>query len=79
MTILPVPNHPATRAVFAREFSVPNGNAAAFRAESVGFDLAADFLNSIVIPIDLMTFQAGDIRNTSKKLAGAALGSAVNA
>jgi hypothetical protein len=43
----------------------------------VGFDLAADFLYSIVIPVDLMTFQTGDIRNASKKLAGAALGGAV--
>ena len=44
----------------------------------MGFDLAADFLYSIVISIDLMTFQTGDIRNTSKKLAGAALSSAVD-
>jgi hypothetical protein len=44
----------------------------------VGFDLAADFLYSIVIPVDLMTFQTGDIRNTSKQLACAALGSAVD-
>ncbi len=41
----------------------------------MGFDLAADFLYSIVISVDLMTFQARDIRNTSKKLAGATLGS----
>ncbi|HEY5814185.1 MAG TPA: hypothetical protein VIT23_16205, partial [Terrimicrobiaceae bacterium] len=58
--------------------SIPNGNAS-FRAEGMGFDLAADFLYSIVIPVDLMTFQTGDIRNTSKKLACAALGSAVDA
>ena len=42
------------------ELSVRNGNAA-FRAESVGFNLAADFLYSIVIPVDLMTFQTRDI------------------
>ena len=58
------------------ELSVRNDNAA-FRAESVGFDLAADFLYRIVIPVDLMTFQTRDIRNTSKKLAGATLGSAL--
>ena len=38
------------------ELSISNGNAA-LRAESVGFDLAADFLYSIVISVDLMTFQ----------------------
>ena len=32
----------------------------------MGFDLAASFLYSIVIPVDLMTFQTGDIRNISK-------------
>jgi hypothetical protein len=31
-----------------------------------GFDLAADFLYRIVIPIDLMTFQTRDIRNSSR-------------
>src|SRR6478672_3785818 len=42
------------------ELSIRNGSAA-FRAESVGFDLAGDFLYSIVIPVNLMTFQARDI------------------
>jgi hypothetical protein len=37
------------------------------------FDLAANFLYSIVIPVDLMTFQTRDISNTSKKLAGVLL------
>ena len=32
----------------------------------------------MVISVDLMTFQTGDIRNTSKKLAGAALRTAVD-
>jgi hypothetical protein len=40
----------------------------------VGFDLAADFLYSIVILVDVMTFRTRDIRNTAKKLAGAPLG-----
>ena len=59
------------------DLSVRNSDAA-FQAEGVGFDLAADFLYSIVIPIELMTFQTGDIRNTSEKLAGAALGRAIS-
>jgi hypothetical protein len=50
-----------------------------FRAKSVAFDLAADFLYSIVIPIDLMTLQATDIRYTLEKLAGVPLGDAKDA
>ena len=46
------------------------------RATSVGFDLAADFLCSIVFAVDLMTIQTRDIRNTSEKLAGVPLGDA---
>jgi hypothetical protein len=42
----------------------------------VGFDLAADFLYSIVVFADFMSFQARDIRSTWKKLVGAALGGA---
>jgi hypothetical protein len=45
----------------------------------VAFDLAADFLYSIVIPIDLMTFQARDIRYTLEKLTGVPLGDAKDA
>ena len=52
---LPVPNQPLVQFPLS-ELSISNGNAA-FRAESVGFDLAADFLCSIVISVDLMTFQ----------------------
>jgi len=33
-----------------------------WRGEIVGFDLAANFLDSIVIRVDLMTFQTRDIR-----------------
>ena len=68
---------PATRAVFARRPSCPHGNAA-FRAESGGFDLAADFLYSIVIPVNLMTFQTRGIGNTSRKLAVLPLGGAID-
>jgi hypothetical protein len=68
---------PATRAVFARRPFCPHGNAA-FRAESGGFDLAADFLYSIVIPVNVMTFQTRDIGNTLRKLAGAPLGGAID-
>ena len=44
----------------------------------MGFDLAADFLYSIVIPVDLMTFQTRGIGNTSRKLAGAPLSGAID-
>ena len=54
-----------------------DGNAA-FRAESVGFDVAADFLCSIVIAVNLMTFHTRDIRNASRKLAAAARSGAVD-
>jgi hypothetical protein len=53
--------------------SSPNGNTR-LRGEIVGFELAANFLYSIVIPFDLMTFQTRDISNTSKKLADVSLG-----
>ena len=45
-----------SRSFRSASFLSVNGNAA-FRAESVGFDLAADFLCSIVISVDLMAFQ----------------------
>jgi hypothetical protein len=35
-------------------------------AERMAFDLAEDFFHSIVIPVDLMTFQTRDIRNASR-------------
>jgi hypothetical protein len=56
----------ASRPVFAQRAFLCVTGMLAFRAENVGFDLAADFLYSIVIPVDLMTFQTRDIRNTSK-------------
>jgi hypothetical protein len=49
------------------------------RGEIVGFDLAANFLYSIVIRVDLMTFQTRDISSTSKKLADVSLGAASGA
>ena len=49
------------------------------RGEIVGFDLAANFLDSIVIRVDLMTFQTRDISSTSKKLADVSLGVASDA
>ena len=49
------------------------------RGEIVGFDLAANFLYSIVIRVDLMTFQTRDISSTSKKLADVSLGAASDA
>jgi hypothetical protein len=52
------------------ELSIRNG------MPRVGFDLAADFLYSIVVFVDFMSFQARDIRSTWKKLVGAALGGA---
>jgi hypothetical protein len=46
------------------DLSVRDRNAT-FRAESESFDLAADFLYSIVISVDLTTFQARDILPSS--------------
>ena len=40
------------------------------------FNLAADFLFSIVVAIDFMTFQTIDIQSNLKKLVGAAFGGA---
>jgi hypothetical protein len=52
---LPLPMLPLAELSLS-EPSICNGNAA-FRAESVGFDLAADFLYSIVIAVDFMAFK----------------------
>ena len=52
---LPLPNRPLAQFPLS-ELSISNGNAS-FRAEGMGFDLAADFLYSIVIPVDVMTVQ----------------------
>jgi hypothetical protein len=49
-----------------------------FRAESVGFDLAADFLYSIVVSVDFMIFQTRNMRDTAEKPTGAALSGAVD-
>ena len=68
---------PATRPVLLSELLVRNGMP--LSSEGVAFDLAADFLYSIVIPIDLMTLQATDIRYTLEKLAGVPLGDAKDA
>jgi hypothetical protein len=72
---LRVPDQPLAQFSLG-DLSVRTGNAA-FRVESGGFDLAADFLYSIVISI-IMTFQTKGIGNTARKLAGAELGGAID-
>ena len=73
---LPVPNQPLAQFSLS-ELSIRNGMPLSER-RAWGFDLAADFLYSIVISVDLMTFQTMDIGITARKLAGAELGGAID-
>ena len=72
---LPLPNQPLAKFSLSELLSAA---ACRFpRGERGGFDLAADFLYSIVISI-IMTFQTKGIGNTARKLAGAELGGAID-
>jgi hypothetical protein len=60
---------PLPRPFSLSELSICNGMP--FPSGERGFDLAADFLYSIVVSVDFMTFQMRDIVSASEKLVDA--------